>query len=44
MGVARYDEVHRVLNDRQTFCSSRGVGLADFAKEQPWRPKSLLLE
>jgi 4-methoxybenzoate monooxygenase (O-demethylating) len=42
--VARYDEVHRVLNDWQTFCSSRGAGLADFAREQPWRPKSLLLE
>ena len=42
--VARYDEVHRVLNDWQTFCSSRGVGLTDFAKEKPWRPKSLLLE
>jgi len=42
--VARYAEVHRVLNDWQTFCSSRGVGLTDFAKEKPWRPKSLLLE
>jgi 4-methoxybenzoate monooxygenase (O-demethylating) len=42
--VARYDDVHKVLNDWRTFCSSRGVGLADFAKEQPWRPKSLLLE
>ncbi len=42
--VARYDEVHMVLNDWQTFCSSRGAGLTDFAKEQPWRPKSLVLE
>src|ERR1700756_5068902 len=42
--VARYDEVHRVLNDWLTFCSSRGVGLTDFAKEKPWRPKRLLLE
>jgi 4-methoxybenzoate monooxygenase (O-demethylating) len=42
--VARYEEVHKVLNDWQTFCSSRGVGLTDFAKEKPWRPKSLLLE
>src|SRR5215469_12622356 len=33
-----------VLNDWQTFCSSRGAGLTDFAKEQPWRPKSLVLE
>src|SRR5712672_738183 len=42
--VARYAEVHRVLNDPQTFCSSRGVGLSDFAKEKPWRPPSLILE
>src|SRR3954468_15213382 len=43
-GVARYAEVHAVLNDPLTFCSSRGVGLSDFAKEKPWRPPSLLLE
>jgi cytochrome P450 len=42
--VARYAEVHAILNDWQTSCSSRGVGLTDFAKEQPWRPKSLVLE
>jgi 4-methoxybenzoate monooxygenase (O-demethylating) len=42
--VARYAEVHRVLNDWNTFCSSRGAGLTDFAKEKPWRPKSLVLE
>ena len=39
-GVARYAEVHAVLNDPATFCSSRGVGLSDFAKEKPWRPPS----
>src|SRR3954463_10170767 len=43
-GVARYAEVHAVLNDPETFCSSRGVGLSDFAKEKPWRPPSLILE
>lgn len=42
--VARYAEVHAVLNDWRTFCSSRGVGMSDFAKEKPWRPKSLVLE
>jgi len=42
--VARYQEVHDVLNDWRTFCSSRGVGISDFAKEQPWRSKSLVLE
>src|SRR6476660_1076556 len=43
-GVARYAEVHAVLNDPATFCSSRGVGLSDFAKETPWRPPSIILE
>lgn len=43
-GVARYDEVKVMLEDPATFCSSRGVGLSDFAKETPWRPPSLILE
>jgi cytochrome P450 len=43
-GVARYEQVHAVLNDPLTFCSSRGAGLSDFAKEKPWRPPSLILE
>src|SRR3979490_1701889 len=42
--VARYDDVHRTLNDWQTFCSNRGVGMSDFAKEKHWRPPSLVLE
>jgi 4-methoxybenzoate monooxygenase (O-demethylating) len=42
--VARYAEVHAVLNNWRTFCSSRGVGMSDFAKETPWRPPSLVLE
>lgn len=41
---ARYAEVTTALNDWQNFLSGRGVGLADFAKETPWRPPSLLLE
>ncbi|MFH5775537.1 cytochrome P450 [Paracoccus sp. NGMCC 1.201697] len=43
-GVARYAEVHQVLNDWATFCSSRGVGLQDFSREKPWRQPSLVLE
>jgi cytochrome P450 len=43
-GVARHAEVSAVLQDWASFCSSRGVGLADFAKEKPWRPPSLVLE
>src|SRR5438552_17263591 len=37
-GVARYAEVHAVLNEPLTVCSSRAVGLSDFAKEKPRRP------
>ncbi len=42
--VARHGEVSRVLTDWQGFTSARGVGLADFLKEKPWRPPSLVLE
>lgn len=42
--MARFDEVQAALRDHETFCSSRGVGLADFSKEEPFRAPSLLLE
>jgi 4-methoxybenzoate monooxygenase (O-demethylating) len=42
--MARFAEVHTVLRDHETYCSSAGVGLSDFRKEKPWRPPSLLLE
>jgi hypothetical protein len=42
--MARYTEVSAALNDWQTFCSRYGVGLADFKREKPWRPPSLILE
>jgi 4-methoxybenzoate monooxygenase (O-demethylating) len=42
--MARYTEVQPALKAWQTFVSGRGVGLADFATEKPWRPPSLLLE
>lgn len=42
--MARYAEVQAALKDWETFVSARGVGLADFAREEPWRPPSLLLE
>jgi cytochrome P450 len=41
---ARHAEVQATLANWQDFCSSRGVGLSDFAKEKPWRLPSLLLE
>jgi 4-methoxybenzoate monooxygenase (O-demethylating) len=43
-GMACYAEVQATLKDHRSFCSARGVGLSDFAKEEPWRPASLLLE
>ncbi len=42
--MARYGEVHAALMNASVYCSGRGVGLSDFAKEEPWRPPSLLLE
>jgi cytochrome P450 len=42
--MARYDEVFAALNDWRTFSSARGVGIQDFAREAPWRPKSIVLE
>jgi 4-methoxybenzoate monooxygenase (O-demethylating) len=43
-GMGRYGEVQAGLKNWQTYVSGRGVGMADFAKEEPWRPPSLLLE
>jgi len=42
--MARHAQVSAALNDWQTFCSNRGGGLADFKKEKPWRPPSIILE
>lgn len=41
---ARHAPVRTALLDPDAFCSSAGVGLSDFRREQPWRPPSLLLE
>ena len=43
-GMARHEQVHAALNDPETYRSAAGVGLADFTKEKPFRPPSLLLE
>jgi cytochrome P450 len=42
--ATRYAETHAIVADPQTYCSGFGVGYANFAKEKPWRPPSLLLE
>lgn len=44
VAMARYQEVRDALADWETYCSSRGVGLSDFATEDPWRPPSIILE
>ncbi|MGI9414627.1 MAG: cytochrome P450, partial [Hyphomicrobiales bacterium] len=42
--MARHADVHAALTDWETFISSAGVGLDDFRKVTPWRPKSIVLE
>ena len=42
--VTRYEHVHAILSDWQTFGSGGGVGISNFHKEANWRPPSLLLE
>lgn len=43
-GMAHHANVIAALRNWRSFTSERGVGLSDFAKEAPWRPKSALLE
>lgn len=42
--TGRHEQVRQVLNDHESYISSAGVGLANFHKETPFRPKSLILE
>ena len=42
--TGRHEVVSQILSNHQAFCSGRGVGLANFAREKPWRKPSLLLE
>lgn len=42
--VARHAEVMEVLKNWERFTSARGVGLVDYAKDERFRPKSLILE
>jgi cytochrome P450 len=39
--VARYAGVHTILIDWQTFCSSHGAGLTDFAKDQGFHNETM---
>lgn len=42
--AARHGGVQAALQDWEGFSSAAGVGLADFRREPPWRPPSLVLE
>lgn len=42
--AARHETVRQVFADHATFISSAGVGLTNFHKEAPFRPKSIILE
>jgi cytochrome P450 len=42
--TGRYNQVADILRDWQTYSSEGGVGLANFHKEKPWRPPSLVHE
>jgi 4-methoxybenzoate monooxygenase (O-demethylating) len=42
--AARHAQVREVLTRHEVYISSAGVGLANFNKEAPFRPKSLILE
>ncbi|MGB1159906.1 MAG: cytochrome P450 [Alphaproteobacteria bacterium] len=44
LACGRYDETREVFYDHKRFVSSRGVGMADFKLEEPWRPPSIVLE
>jgi len=42
--IGHFDVVRTVFGDWRRFGSARGVGVADFAREKPWRPPSIILE
>jgi cytochrome P450 len=44
LACGRYAECREVFADSARFVSSRGVGLSDFAHDQPWRAPSIVLE
>lgn len=44
LACGRHAEVSEVFSDWERFTSARGVGLQDFALQEPWRPPSKVLE
>lgn len=44
LAVGRFQETRKVFSDWKQFVSSRGVGLDDFAHQEPYRTPSIILE
>lgn len=42
--VLDYDPIVEVLNNHERYSSAAGVGIDNFNKVEPWRPKSIILE
>jgi 4-methoxybenzoate monooxygenase (O-demethylating) len=42
--VSHYDDVRQVLTDWEVFSNAGGGGLANYFKQAPWRPPSIILE
>ena len=42
--VPRFVNVKQILDDPENFSSAGGAGLANYFKQQPWRPPSIVLE
>lgn len=42
--TGRHEQMRAIFADHKSYISSAGVGLANFNKEPPFRPKSLILE
>jgi hypothetical protein len=42
--VLDYEPLCSVLNDWEHFSSAAGVGLNNYLRDKPWRPKSIILE
>src|SRR4030095_15038500 len=42
--VTRFADVQAVVEDHVNFSSAGGAGLANYFKQKPWRPPSIVLE
>ncbi len=42
--VPRYAEIKAIFADHENFSNAGGAGIANYFKEKPWRPPSIILE